>query len=236
MDLEIQDVAELLNVSETTIRRWLTDGKIPAYKLNEQYRFSKIEIEKWVMDQKLIDRTPVPNSLIEEEIFSLPKEGAPHSGNQQFALYRALNRGGVHRVEGSSKEEVIRATMDRIAPEMHLDPEVITDLLLDREKLMPTALNNGVAVPHSRECLQQMPFNLVSVVVLDKPIEYGAFDEKPVDILFFLFASGDKMHLHLLSKLAHLSSNKEALNFLRKELGKSELLDFVRNWESALRT
>ena len=30
MDLKIKDVAELLNVSETTVRRWLKDGKIPA--------------------------------------------------------------------------------------------------------------------------------------------------------------------------------------------------------------
>lgn len=53
MDLKIKDVAELLSVSETTIRRWLLDGKIPAYKLNRQYRFSKIEIENWMMKRKL---------------------------------------------------------------------------------------------------------------------------------------------------------------------------------------
>ena len=53
MDLKIKDVAELLSVSETTIRRWLTGGKIPAYRLNHQYRFSRIEIENWMMSCKL---------------------------------------------------------------------------------------------------------------------------------------------------------------------------------------
>ena len=53
MDLKIKDVAELLNVSETTIRRWLKDGKIPAYQLNHQYRFSRGEIEDWMMKCKL---------------------------------------------------------------------------------------------------------------------------------------------------------------------------------------
>ena len=48
MDLKIKDVAELLNISETTVRRWLVDGKIPAYRLNHQYRFSRIEIENWM--------------------------------------------------------------------------------------------------------------------------------------------------------------------------------------------
>lgn len=53
MDLKIKDVADLLNVSETTIRRWLSDGKIPAYRINHQYRFNRLEIEDWVMSQKL---------------------------------------------------------------------------------------------------------------------------------------------------------------------------------------
>mgnify|MGYP003330610149 CR=1 FL=1 len=48
MDLKIKDVAELLNVSETTIRRWLVGGQIPAYRLNHQYRFSRLEIENWM--------------------------------------------------------------------------------------------------------------------------------------------------------------------------------------------
>ena len=34
MDLKIKDVAELLSVSETTIRRWVTEGKIPVYRLH----------------------------------------------------------------------------------------------------------------------------------------------------------------------------------------------------------
>jgi excisionase family DNA binding protein len=53
MDLKIKDVADLLNVSESTIRRWIAEGKIPAYLINHQYRFSRTEIENWVMNHKL---------------------------------------------------------------------------------------------------------------------------------------------------------------------------------------
>ncbi len=232
MDLKIKDVAELLSVSETTIRRWLTDGKIPAYKLNRQYRFSRIEIENWMMKQKLNineETTQTPPTLSgEEQIF-------PKPGNQQYALYRALNRGGVHHnVAGDTKEEVIQNVTPLIAPQLRTDPEVLTELLIDRERLMPTAFNNGLAVPHARECLQQVPFDLVAVVFPEKPIEYGALDGKPVDILFFLFAKEDKAHLHLLAKLAHLSSDTEALATLKGRPEKSKLLEYIRDWESAL--
>ena len=53
MDLKIKDVAELLGVSETTIRRWLAEGIIPAYRLNHQFRFSREEIQNWVMSCRM---------------------------------------------------------------------------------------------------------------------------------------------------------------------------------------
>lgn len=203
MDLKIKDVAELLNVSETTIRRWLIDRKIPAYRLNRQYRFSRIEIENWMMKRKL--HFPEENQKTfseKEQLYPIKEQNnppslSPHSsslGLQQFSLYRAINRGGVYdTIEGNNKETIIRNTMEVIAKDLLLDPEVLSDLLLDREKLMPTALNRGIAVPHSRECLSKIPFDLVTIVFPKKPIEYGALDEKPVNTLFFLFATGDKI-------------------------------------------
>lgn len=236
MDLKIKDVAELLNVSETTIRRWLLDGKIPAYKLNRQYRFSRIEIENWMMKRKLNINDEKENFLSgEQQIYPVKEDSPTQPGNQQFSLYRALNRGGVHIVKGNTKEEVIRNHTNQIAPTLRLDPDVLSEMLLDREHLMPTAFNNGVAVPHARECLQHVPFDLISVVFPEKPIEYGALDEQPVDVLFFLFATGDKIHLHLLAKIAHLSSNPEMLIFLRTHPEKSKLLERIREWEGNLR-
>ena len=52
MDLEIKDVSEMLNVSETTVRTWLTEGKIPAYYINDTYRFNRMEIEDWMLKKK----------------------------------------------------------------------------------------------------------------------------------------------------------------------------------------
>ena len=234
MDLKIKDVADLLNVSETTIRRWLLDRKIPAYKLNRQYRFSRIEIENWMMKQRLKlsseeDRF-LPTQTGEEQIFPQKKEG-----HQQFSLYRTINRGGVYiDVKGETKEEIIHNVTPLIANQLRTDPEVLSELLIDRENLMPTAFNNGVAVPHARECLQQAPFDLVTVVFPKKPIEYGALDGKPVDILFFLFATGDKIHLHLLAKLAHLSSDSTLINFIRTKPEKLQLLESILDWENTL--
>ncbi len=240
MDLKIKDVAELLNVSETTIRRWLTSGRIPAYKLNHQYRFSRDEIENWMMSCR-VKRTGMRIEPCGEEQIYPPEnekegqESTASQGMQHFSLFRALHKGEVlSDVEGSSKEEVIRNTMHTLAPNMGLDPDVLSDLLIDRENLMPTALNNGVAIPHAREFILPSPSDMISVVFLKDPLEYGALDGEPVHTLFFLFSSSDKRHLHLLSKIAHLCSQKGTIEFLQMRPTKEMLLTYVKALEATI--
>lgn len=227
MDLKLKDVAELLNVSEATVRRWISDGRIPYYRLNNQFRFSRNEIENWVLSCKQDGGFSPFAEDLEPKNESL--------GTQQFGLYRAIHKGGVYKdIPGSTKEEVIRNAVELIAADICLDAEVITELLLDREKLMPTSLSNGVAVPHTRDFLLQESFDVVAVVFPKKPIEYGSLDGRPVDVLFFLFACDDKRHLHLLAKLAHLSSKAANLSYLRTHPSKAKLLEYVKEWEGAL--
>lgn len=237
MDLKIKDVSELLNVSETTIRRWLSDGKIPAYRINHQYRFSRLEIEDWVMSHKLGRDSNADSPFSGVSKISISSEnGAPGhltGGNKQFSLFRAIYKGGVLKnVPGNTKEEVIRAAMKLIAADLDLDADVISDLLLDRERLQSTALNNGIAIPHTRDFLLDTHLDMVPVVFPEKPLPYEALDGKPVHTLFFLFASDDKRHLHLLAKIAHLSSQPSAIDLLNAKPSKEALLDYVKDWES----
>lgn len=234
MDLKIKDVAELLNVSETTIRRWLTDGKIPAYRLNHQYRFSRIEIENWMMGCKLKSHETGSSFFNETQIYPpIEDETVSRGGMQHFCFYRAVHQGDVFLdISGITKEEIIRGTTKVISQKLNVDAEVLSELLIDRENMMPTALNNGIAVPHTRDFLRKGPLDMVFVVYPQQPIEYGALDGNPVHALFFLFAGNDKGHLQLLAKLAHFGSNLKALEFLKTKPGKKELLDFIRTWES----
>lgn len=234
MDLKIKDVAELLSVSETTVRRWLSDGKIPAYRINHQYRFSRMEIENWMMACKLSPLT-VGNSSENTplEPFLSQQEVATKGGLQQFCLYRAIHQGDVlSDISGKTKEEVIRQTTNVIASKLNVDKEVLAELLLDREQMMPTALNHGIAVPHTRDFLRQGPVDMVFVVYPQQPIDYGALDGQFVHTLFFLFASNDKGHLQLLAKLAHLSTHKQLPELLKTRPEKKLLLEKTRQWEA----
>jgi PTS system nitrogen regulatory IIA component len=228
MDLKIKDVAELLKVSEKTIRRWLQHGKIPAYRLNHQYRFSRMEIQDWVMAQKLRAQAgPLPS---DDPSHVSPKE---ETGHHVFSLLRAITRGGIHHgVPGLNKDEIIHSTMRRLEERLDLDGDRVAQLLLEREALMPTALNNGLAVPHTRDFLLKGEEDAIAVVFPEQAVPYGALDHQPVHCLFFLFAHTDKQHLRLLARLAHFVSRPEVLQKLEAGPSAKELLELVRAWEA----
>lgn len=232
MDLKIKDVAELLNVSETTVRRWVTEGKIPTYRINQHNYFSRPEIESWVISHKF-DKNHSSTPLLSKKENLSPS--SVRNGSKQFSLFRAVHKGDVlQQVAAKSKEELIREVMKKVAKTLHVDEEMMADLLLERELLMPTALNNGIAVPHARDTLLNAHHDAVVVVFLESPLDYGALDGKPVHTLFFLFACEEKRHLHLLAKIAHLSSQVNALDFFKTRPSKQKLLAFMREWESRI--
>lgn len=243
MDLKIKDVADLLHVSMTTIRRWLAEGKIPAYRLNSQYRFSRTEIEDWMLQHRLGNEKgvylPFGHQVGEKEAEEQRQENPARDGKKgihQFSLYRAIHKGGIYTdVLGETKEEIIRATTQQIAERFDLDADVLTDLLLDRERMMPTALSNGIGVPHTRDFLLNTHFDVITVVFPKNPIEYGALDGEPVHTLFFLFSCEDKNHLNLLAKIAHLSSNPQAIELFTSRPDKGVLLNYIKEWESTLK-
>ncbi len=50
--LTLEQIAEYLQMSTSSIYKMAQAGKIPSYKVGRQWRFKKEEIDKWVAKQK----------------------------------------------------------------------------------------------------------------------------------------------------------------------------------------
>ncbi|SCZ70057.1 PTS IIA-like nitrogen-regulatory protein PtsN [Epibacterium ulvae] len=60
------------------------------------------------------------------------------------------------------------------------------EALLERESLGPTGVGHGVALPHARtDWISEVQGVFLT---LEKPLDFGAVDRQPVDIVFTLFA------------------------------------------------
>jgi len=47
------EVSELLRVSVCTVRRWINEGTLPAYKVGRGWRIREAELNGWLNQQRL---------------------------------------------------------------------------------------------------------------------------------------------------------------------------------------
>jgi PTS system nitrogen regulatory IIA component len=191
MQLGVRDVAGLFNVSEKTVYRWVKQRKLPVYRVNEQYRFSRAELLEWAT----ATRTNVTPQIMHEP----QEERVP-----QPKLHEALQEGGVHyRVCGSDKASVLREVVNIMRLPEEVDRGYLYEVLLAREALGSTGVGDGIAIPHVRNpIVLHIARPMIAVCFLEQQVDFGALDGRPVGILFTLISPTVRAHLSLLSKLA----------------------------------
>lgn len=95
----------------------------------------------------------------------------------------------------TSKKRLFQAISNISSPKCTVRQDVIVQALMERENLGPTGVGRGVALPHAR--LKQTNSVIGFFAKLDKPIDFGAADRQPVDLVFTLFAPENSGVAHL---------------------------------------
>ncbi len=49
--LTIREVADYLKITERTLYRLVQEGKLPAFKVGNSWRFRREDLERWISDQ-----------------------------------------------------------------------------------------------------------------------------------------------------------------------------------------
>jgi len=220
MKLTVRDAAQILNVSEKTIYRWIKQGVIPAYQISDQYRFNRAELLEWATSRRI---------NVSPEIFAEPNGGEVPPPS----LSEALRSGGVHyRVGGTDKASVLHAVVDMIHLPEEVDREFLYQVLLAREALGSTGLGEGIAIPHVRNpIVLHLSRPLVTLCFLERPVDFGAIDGQPVTTLFTLISPTVRAHLHLLSRLGYALRDPDFKNAILKQAARDEILEALRRVE-----
>tara|TARA_B100000214_G_scaffold131132_1_gene93216 strand:- start:358 stop:900 length:543 start_codon:yes stop_codon:yes gene_type:complete len=115
----------------------------------------------------------------------------------------------------TSKKHALQEISKRVAESYSLTEREIFETLLAREKLGSTGVGNGIAIPHGKiknlDCLRGY------FVRLERPVEFDAVDERPVDLIFLLLAPEEAGadHLKALAKVSRLMRDKTVCQKLR---------------------
>ena len=113
----------------------------------------------------------------------------------------------------SSKKRLIQSIGELASVAYGLELKEVTNVLIERENLGPTGVGSGVALPHAR--LDALDRVVGAFVLLEQPIDFGSFDNQPVDLIFSLFAPKNAGVEHLKS-LALVSRTLRKKNFCAK--------------------
>ena len=124
--------------------------------------------------------------------------------------------GIVLRSGASSKRQALHVVAAAAALALGLDEARVFDALMERESLGSTGLGSGVAVPHAR--LSGLDSVKAVFVRLDTPVAYDAVDDRPVDLMFALFAPPREgaEHLRALAAVSRALRSSELREQLRQ--------------------
>jgi PTS system nitrogen regulatory IIA component len=225
MQLTVREVSEFLNVPQGTITRWIKQRGLPAHHVNGQFRFNRAELLEWATANQI---------KVSLEMFAHLESADEPLPN----LATALEAGGInYGLKGAHKNQVLQALVQVLPLPAGVDREVILGLFVAREAAASTGIGGGIALPHVRNpiVLHVEQPNL-TLCFLERPVDFGALDGQPVQVLFTMICPTMRSHLQTISRLSYALHDPQLRAVVLRHGQPDEVLREVRRVEAALGT
>ncbi len=222
MTLTVRDASKLLQVSQKTVYRWISQRIIPAYLINGQYRFNRAELLEWATSRRLEVSMDI---LAEPESRHVPCPG----------IAEALEAGGVfYRVSGRDRESALRAVVELMRLPDEVDRDFLLRVLVAREALGSTGIGEGIAMPHVRNpIVLHLPRPSITLCFLERAVEFGALDGEPVRVLFTAVSPTIRAHLRMMSHVAFALRDSAFKDAVLREASREEVFREARRVEAS---
>lgn len=217
----LDDLIQHLGQDRRQVERLVNRGLIPGRKVSGEWRFNPTEITHW-LEQELrgFDDTGLAHleqSQQSEELQQSPVTSLLKPETCQVPL------------DAGTKPSVLQALVEVAGRTWQVwDPASILKAVRDREDVMSTGFDNGVAIPHPRnpqpDALGQ------SVIAFGRTlsgIPFGAPKRQLTDVFFLVLARDSSTHLQILARLGRLMQVPGFLEQLRAAETSREAYDII---------
>jgi PTS system nitrogen regulatory IIA component len=121
----------------------------------------------------------------------------------------------IAQLRAGNKRQALQELARRAASLTGRPERAIFEVLLERERLGTTGIGGGTALPHGR--LVDLPRICGLFARLEKPVDFEAIDNQPVDLIFLLLtpAGAGADHLKALARVSRLLRDKAICEKLR---------------------
>jgi mannitol/fructose-specific phosphotransferase system IIA component (Ntr-type) len=136
--------------------------------------------------------------------------------------------GAVLTLEAEDVEEAVRALCAAAAGHLRLEADALLSQVMERERLMSTAVGKGVAFPHAR--LEGLKRPLILLGRTHDGLDWNTPDRDPVHLVFLILTPLDDrdVQVQILASLATLMAGEGVTDRLLKSRSEKEIIGFLK--------
>lgn len=206
----LEELVKRLGRDRRQVEKLVNRGVIPGRRIGGDWRFNEIEITHW----------------LEQDIRGLDDEGlAQLEQSQQAGIQNSKSPIAdlLHLetcdvpLDAGTRPAVLQALIEVAGRTWQVwDPALILKAVKDREDVMSTGFENGIAIPHPRNPLPDaIGQSIIAFGRTLSGIPFGAPGRRLTDLFFLVLAKDASTHLQILARLGRLLQRDGFIDELR---------------------
>ncbi len=206
----LDELAQHLGRDRREIEKLANRGRIPGRKMAGDWQFHPTEITHW-LEQEMREYTDRELALVEQT-----NRSAEFSETNPVSSLLTLDTVQVP-LEARTKRSVLETLVEVAGRTWQIwQPAVLLTAIQEREAVMSTAFDNGVAIPHPRNPLPEaIGQSIIAFGRTESGIPFGAPNRDLTDLFFLVLCRDSRTHLHVLARLGRMIQQPAFLEGLR---------------------
>lgn len=206
----LDELARQLGRDRRELERLVHRGRIPGHKRGGEWQFQAAEISQW-LEQEMRDYS-------DSQLAAVERAQASPDIQANVPVTTLLKPEFVQvPLEARTKRAVLETLVEVAGRSWQIwEPASVLKAVQEREAMMSTAFDNGVAFPHTRHPLPEaLGQSLVAFGRTFAPIPFGAPNNSLTDCFFLILCRDTHTHLQVLARLGRMIQLPEFLPTLR---------------------
>lgn len=218
----MEELTRQLGKERRAVEKQVSRGHIPGRRVGGEWRFNKSEITEWLerempsfseTDLAVLERTHVSTEVC---------PNSPISSLLQLEYVEVP-------LDAGTKPSVLKRLVTVAAKSWQIfDTAAVLDAVRQREDMMSTSFEGGIAIPHP---LNRMPEALgESVIAFGRTasgIPFGGPRRELTDMFFLVLTRSNDTHLQILARLGRLFQTPDFLTELRAAETSEQAYDVI---------
>ena len=207
----LEELARQLGRHRREIEKLANRGRIPGRKVGGAWQFHPTEITHW-LEQKMREYTGTELAAVEESQLTTEADAdVPVSSLLSLKTVEVP-------LQARTKRSVLESLVEVAGRSWQIwEPAAALKAVLDREEVLSTAFENGVAIPHTRNPLPDvLGESMIAFGRTFSGIPFGAPKGGLTDLFFLVLCRDSRTHLRVLARLGRMLQVPDFLETLRE--------------------